>query len=346
MPASREGREPGVTKGVERFCGLIEARDQARTSETHPYRYRSARIGRMRVVSLLPSATEVLCAVGGEAMLVGRSHECDHPPAVLDRPVLTQQRTSAVTSAEIDREVRESLESNDSLYVLDTERLRELRPDVILTQDLCDVCSIDLATVRSVAADMDRPPQVVSLDPHTVFDVFDDLLTVARAVGLEESGEREMVALRGRYWEAIDYVNPYAGQPEVAFLEWADPPFSGGHWTPGLIEAAGGRHSLNPIGKPSRQLTAEELIEAMPDRLILCPCGFDLDRTERELTVLRETNWWGLLPAVQEGNVALVDGSAMFNRPGPRLVEAFRWLVSWLQDRPEVLPEDFPVRYS
>ena len=299
----------------------------------------------MRVVSLLPSATELLCAVGGESMLVGRSHECDHPATILDRPTLTRQRTNAPTSLEIDQQVRESLESGDSLYELDGAVLRELKPDVILTQDLCDVCSIDLASVRAIAGDMDPAPEVVSLDPRTIFDVFDDLLTVGRAVGLEEAGEAAMVSARARYWEAVDYVNPYAGQPEVLFLEWADPPFAGGHWTPGLIEAAGGRHSLNAMGKASRQVTPEEIVESMPDRIIVCPCGFDLERTARELEVLRETKWWNVLPAVQEGNVALVDGSAMFNRPGPRLVDAFRWLVSWLQDRPEVLPEDFPVRY-
>ena len=298
----------------------------------------------MRVISLLPSATELLCAVGGESMLVGRSHECDHPPAIMDRPVLTAQRTGAPTSAGIDAEVRATLESGDSLYVLDEVLLRELQPDVILTQDLCSVCSIDLDSVRRVAATLDPVPTVVNLDPRTIFDVFDDLLKVASAIGLEESGKRAMVDLRARYWEAIDYVTPYVRQPEIAFLEWADPPFAGGHWTPGLIEAAGGRHSLNQEGKPSRQVAPEELIESMPDRVIVCPCGFDLDRTERELDVLRETTWWNMLPAVQEGQVAIVDGSAMFNRPGPRLVDAFCWLVSWIQDRPEVLPPGFPVR--
>jgi len=299
----------------------------------------------MNVVSLLPSATEVLCAIGGESMLVGRSHECDFPVGIADRPVLTRQRTYAHGSAEIDTQVREALDTGDSLYELDAEGLRALRPDVILTQDLCDVCSIDLKTVRAVASTMERPPVVVNLDPKNVFDVFDDLLDVGRAVGLEQQAGDAMVALRGAYWEAVDYVNAFVAQPEVAFLEWTDPLFAGGHWTPGLIEAAGGRHSLNPVGAKSRVITPEELVESMPERLIICPCGFDLRRTEEELDALRSTKWWPALPAVQEGQVALVDGSAMFNRPGPRLVDAFRWLVAWLQDRPEVLPPDFPVRF-
>jgi iron complex transport system substrate-binding protein len=300
----------------------------------------------MRVVSLLPSATETLCHIGGEDLLVGRSHECDHPAGRLDDlPVLTSQRTHGTTSLEIDQEVRETLDTQNSLYKLDVALLKELKPDVILTQDLCNVCSIDLEAVRAAAAGFEKTPRIVNLDPKTIFDVFDDLLKVGEAIDLKSRSEDAMVALRARYWEAVDFVNPYASQEEVLFLEWADPPFVGGHWTPGLIEAAGGRHSLNAQGKPSRQVAAEDLIEILPGRVIICPCGFDLERAAAEIEVLERTPWWPLLPAVQEGKVAIVDGSAMFNRPGPRLVDAFRWLVAWLQDRPEVMPEDFPVRY-
>ncbi|MEE2681499.1 MAG: ABC transporter substrate-binding protein [Planctomycetota bacterium] len=298
------------------------------------------------MVSLLPSATEILCSIGGESLLVGRSHECDHPESLASLPVLTSQRTRATTSQAIDQEVKQALGTGESLYTLDAELLKELRPDVILTQDLCDVCSIDLETVRSVASEFDDPPRIVNLDPRTIFDVFDDLLTVGESVGLKSRAEHAMVALRARYWEAVDFVNPYASQPEVLFLEWADPVFVGGHWTPGLIEAAGGLHSLNKAGADSRQVDPEDLLEVMPERVIVCPCGYDLERCWQEKAVLEATNWWQLIPAVQEGQVAFVDGNQMFNRPGPRLVEGFRWLVSWLQDRPEVLPERFPVRYA
>ncbi|MAB28548.1 MAG: cobalamin-binding protein [Planctomycetaceae bacterium] len=299
----------------------------------------------MRVVSLLPSATETLCHIGGESLLVGRSHECDHPSGIAELPVLTSQRTHGTTSLEIDQEVRDTLDTQNSLYRLDVELLEELEPDVILTQDLCDVCSIDLEAVRAAAAGFEKAPRIVNLDPKTIFDVFDDLLKVGEAVDMKSRSEGAMVALRARYWEAVDFVNPYASQEEILFLEWADPAFVGGHWTPGLIEAAGGRHSLNTEGKPSRQVAPEDLIEVLPDRVIVCPCGFDLERAAAEIEVLERTSWWPLLPAVQEGKVAIVDGSAMFNRPGPRLVDAFRWLVAWLQDRPEVLPEEFPVRH-
>ena len=178
-----------------------------------------------------------------------------------------------------------------------------------------------------------------------MFDVFDDLLKVGEAVGLASEAERSMVDLRASYWEAIDFVNPYATQHEVLFLEWTDPPFCGGHWTPGLIEAAGGRHSLGKAGADSREVAPEEILEVMAERVVVCPCGYALDRCWQERAVLESTNWWSMIPAVQEGQVAFVDGNQMFNRPGPRLVDSFRWLVAWLQDRPEVLPEAFPVRY-
>ena len=289
-----------------------------------------------RVVSLLPSATELLDAVGAASMLVGRSHECDAPDSVQDRPVLTGQRTDATTSADIDAQVREALASDDSasLYTLDVEQLRALRPDVILTQDLCEVCSIDLNTVRGVAATMSPAPRIVSLDPKRIEDVFDDVLTVGDAVGCEAAAHRAMVHLRDRFWSAADMVTPFVDGPVVAFLEWMDPIFVGGHWTPGLIERAGGRHPLNPEGAKSRRVEPDELVASAPERLIICPCGYDLAAIRRELTTLTEASWWDALPAVRERAVVLVDGNQLFNRPGPRLVEAFRWLVGWINDRP------------
>ena len=154
-----------------------------------------------------------------------------------------------------------------------------------------------------------------------------------------------MVAAREAYWSAVDYVNPYVPGPEILFLEWMDPPFVGGHWTPALIEHAGGRHSLNAAGAKSRVATPEEIVESAPDRVIVCPCGYRLDDVRRELDQLRRLDWQAL-PAVREGDpnaIMLVDGNLMFNRPGPRLVDAFRWLVAWINDRPEVTPADFPA---
>ncbi len=299
-----------------------------------------------RVLSLLPSATEVLCAIGASELLVGRSHECDFPPSILDRPTLTRARALGTTSAEIDASVRTLLQSGaESLYAIDEEIIRALRPDVILTQSLCEVCSIDLKSVERLAESLPHKPQIISLNPMSVFDVFDDILRVGEAVDRHALAEAAMVKLRDEYWSAIDFVNPYVPGPEVLFLEWMDPIFVGGHWTPQLIETAGGRHALNLAGAKSRQVAPEDVLESMPSRIIIAPCGLSIDRIREELDVLTKTRWWPLLPAVLDSNpqnIVLVDGNQMFNRPGPRLVDAFRFLVGWLNNRQELIPKNFP----
>lgn len=343
----------------------------------------------MRVISLVPSATEVLCLIGGRRMLVGRSHECDWPSGLENVPVLTSQRTPAGASASrIDEAVRGQVESGSSLYSLDAGLALALKPDVILTQDLCRVCSIDGETVREVASRMNPRPRVVSLNPGSLEDVLDDVLRVGEAVGLEREAGEAAVVLRDRVFRAMEYVNPYAQGPRVAFLEWTDPLFVGGHWTPQLIERAGGSHPLNPTvaaegsgaamgpqqasrrAGPSRCVSVAELVASRPERVIVCPCGVPLARegmaaggltVESMAAELARQEWWGELPAVKEhrlrraefdgtrganSTVALVDGNQMFNRPGPRLVEALEWLVGWLNERPEVVPEGFPWRGS
>ncbi len=318
----------------------------------------------MRVVSLLPSATEtlrLLAAPGDPRIeLVGRSHECDFPEDVKRIPALTGQKTAFSTPAEVDRVVREQLASGASLYTLDTRMLASLRPDLILTQDLCDVCSIDLEAVRAAAARMNPPPEILSLNPHGMEDVLDDVLRVGRAIGLEAEARRAVVALRARLMRATDHVPAFAAGPSVAFLEWTDPLFIGGHWTPQLIERAGASHPLNPtaprpgagaaagpmqserLAGKSVQIDPEALVAARPEALIISPCGLDLDRTRACAADLARAPWFADLPAVRARRVALVDGSQMFNRPGPRLVDAQEWLVGWLHGRPELIPPGFP----
>lgn len=318
----------------------------------------------MRVVSLLPSATEHLCFLGAAGALAGRSHECDFPPEALAAPVLTAARIPAGASpGQTDAMVREELAAGRSLYTLDEALLERLEPDLIITQDLCNVCSIDLAAVRRVAAGMKRPPEVLSLNPQTMEDVLEDLLNVGQAVGLASEAKKAVVGLRERMYRASDYVNPYLDGPNVAFLEWTDPLFAGGHWTPQLIERAGGRHPLNPTtakegsgaavgpqqtarraGK-SMRVAPEVLAASRPDRLIICPCGVALPGVREMARDLAAAPWWADLPAVGRSGgagVALVDGNQMFNRPGPRLVDAFEWLVGWLNNRPELIPDGFP----
>lgn len=320
----------------------------------------------MRVVSLLPSATEHLCLIGGRSALVGRSHECDFPSGLDDVPTVTGQRIPAGTNpAEIDRLVREQVGTGSSLYTLNTELLAELKPDLILTQDLCRVCSINKDTIRQVVAGIrtpSGPPRILSLNPHTLEDVLEDLLNVGGAVDLARESRDAVIRLRERLFRAMEYVNPYLEGPNVAFLEWTDPVFVAGHWTPQLIERAGGQHPLNPTtpvenagtgsglqaasrrAGPSREVEAEKLVRSRPEVLIICPCGANLVQAEAMVADLATRPWWFELPAVRANRVAVVDGNQMFNRPGPRLVESLEWLVGWMNGVPELIPEGFPWR--
>jgi ABC-type Fe3+-hydroxamate transport system substrate-binding protein len=313
----------------------------------------------MRIVSLLPSATELLCAAGGEHLLVGRSHECDFPPGVRRLPALTGARTDAAsTPAAIDAQVRTALAAGRPLYTLDEPLLAELRPDLILTQDLCSVCSIDLASVRRVADRLGC--RVLSLNATTVEGIVDDLLRVGEAAGLHAEASRAAVQLRGRLFAAQEYVPAFADGPTVGFLEWTDPLFIAGHWTVQLIERAGGVHPLNPtVPKPgtgeaigpqqaeraagkSIAVPPEVFAASRPEALIIAPCGLDLSATESAAVALARTPWFADLPAVRAGRVALVDGSQHFNRPGPRIAEALEFLVGWIHRIDGLIPPAFP----
>lgn len=315
----------------------------------------------MRIVSLVPAATETLCAMGGAGLLVGRSAECDYPPGldgvpVAARPVLA----GGASPADIEGAVLRTMAAGAPLYTLDAELLRGLRPDLILTQDLCRVCSIDLSSVRAAAASVVPPARVISLDPHSVEDVLDDALRVGEGAGLAREAARLVSSLRERMFRAMDHVTPFAAAPSVAVLEWTDPIYVAGHWTPQIVERAGGRHALNPTepgpdsgaamgpmqasrraGKSVR-VEAEALAASRPEFLVICPCGRTLDEARRDATALERAPWWRDLPAVRSGRVALVDGTQMFSRPGPRLIDALEWLTGWLQDRPALMPAGFP----
>lgn len=321
----------------------------------------------MRVVSLVPSATEIVCLIGGRDALVGRSHECDFPPGLEAVPVLTAARTGADmaladASARIDAQVREATEEGRPLYDLDADLLADLRPDLIITQDLCSVCSIDLASVRRVAAGLDPEPAILSLDPKTVEDILDDVLRVGRAMGMERAAMHAVVSLRERADRALEHVNPYVDGPVVGFMEWTDPIFVAGHWNVQLIERASGRHPLNEtVARPgsgaavgpqqaervaghSIAVVPEIFAAARPERLVIAPCGLTLDQAWAETEKLLTHAWFRDLPAVRAGRVAVVDGNQMFNRPGPRVWDALEFLVGWLNDRPELIPAGFPWR--
>jgi iron complex transport system substrate-binding protein len=330
----------------------------------------AVRLRDMRIVSLLPSATESICVLGHEAqaMLVGRSHECDFPSGLATGnptpvPVVTAQRIHAENPFEIDTLVRQSRASGQSLYVLHEELIESLKPDLILTQDLCDVCSIDLPAVQALArriSGSNHGPKVITLNPHTVEGVFDDILTISKETGLQAQGIEALTSLRARMYGATEYVNQFAAIANVAVLEWTDPLFIGGHWTPQLVERAGGFHPLNPtepiagagaaagpIGITQRTagksiaIAPEILVASRPEALIIAPCGRTLAQALTDTHALSCQPWFADLPAAKAGKVAVVDGNQFFNRPGPRLVDALEFLVGFLNDRPEVIPPTF-----
>jgi iron complex transport system substrate-binding protein len=278
----------------------------------------------MRIVSLLPSLTELVCALGHGVDLVGVTHECDYPPGVERLPHLTRSRIpSSASSSEIDQMVAEQ---KGSLYELDGALLDRLRPDLILTQEQCDVCAVNEATVRRVAATLPGAPAVESVNPtslagvHAMFRRVGDLLGAdARAVADRLVNDFAatavaIAALRGM------------GRParRVLLLEWFDPPFASGHWNPEIIALAGGVEAVGRPDEPSRRLSWDEVAAADPELILLSPCGFTLDRTEAELPALAARPEWSRLSAVQSGAVVLIDGSAYFSRPGPRLEASLR----------------------
>jgi len=299
-----------------------------------------------RVCSVLPSATEMLCFIGGEHLLVGRSHEDNFPASVTSLPILTGQKTTFTTAADVDAQVSASLSAGESLYTIDVELLQALKPDIILTQDICSVCAIDLESVESAVSLMFPKPRIVSLNPMCLEDVLANILELGEAVGLEASARQAHDGLLARI-AAVDDAVAAAGRrqqqhtrPSLAFVEWPDPIYVGGHWTPQLIERAGGAHPLNPAPTPggiggggggkSFAVAASALVATQPDVVVVCPCGLQLDGARSEAQALAKQPWWGSLPAVASGRVFVVDGDAMFNRPGPRLVDCLEWLASVL----------------
>ena len=284
-----------------------------------------------RVVSLIASATEIVHALGCGPRQIARSHECDWPPAVLDLPGLTRPKFKVEGSSRaIDQAVRALVEQGLAVYEVDAEALQALGPDVILTQDQCEVCAVSLADVeRAVCAWVGSAPTVVSLRPHSMADVYSDIRRVASALMCPSAGET-LVADMQRRIAAVTTKIAGREEPCLAFIEWIDPPMSGGHWMPELIDAAGGVNLFGERGAQSPWITWEAVAAADPDVILVAPCGYDIPTTAREMGVLDSNSIWQSLRAVREGRVFLADGNAFFNRPGPRLVESAEILAEIL----------------
>ncbi|GGI06949.1 cobalamin-binding protein [Egicoccus halophilus] len=284
-----------------------------------------------RVVSLLPSTTEIVHALGCGDRLVGRSHECDHPAGVERLPIVTEPKAPMTgTSAEVDRQVRTILEQALSVYRVHTDVLVELDPTVVLTQSQCEVCAVSADEVQqAVDVHLDGHAEVVALEPNGLADVYADVRRVAVALGVPERGEQLVADMTARI-DAVTRRTADLPRRRVLTLEWIEPLMAAGNWMPELLAAAGGQELFGVAGRHSPWLEFDAVRAADPEVIVILPCGFDLPRTREEAAVLRELPGWSQLRAVREGRVALTDGNRFFNRPGPRLAESTEILAEIL----------------
>ena len=290
-----------------------------------------------RIVSLLPSATEIVCALGLERQLVGVTHECDFPASVLGLPKVTRTLIPTnATSAEIDALVRDRLGAQSALYTLDMDALERLRPDLIVTQALCDVCAVAEEEVRNAACLLPSGPRVVNLEPETLDDVLACIRQVAVAVGDAARADAVIARLQGRVDAVVRRGAAARGRPRVALLEWLDPPFSTGHWNPELVRLAGGEDGLGRAGEKSVTLQWAQVVAWQPEVIVISCCGFTAERALQETDVLRAVDGWEDLPAVRAGRVFVTDGASYFSRPGPRLVDSLELLAHVIH--PDVHP--------
>jgi iron complex transport system substrate-binding protein len=298
----------------------------------------------MRIVTLLPSATEIVCALGLRSSLVGVTHECDYPADVVHLPRVTRTLIPHdAASREIDALVRERLKTDRALYTLDMPALEMLAPDLIVTQALCDVCAVAEAEVTAAACALPGRPTVVNLEPSTLDDVFACIGAVAEAAGVEAYGRDVVAGLRARVEAVAARGRTMTTRPTVGVLEWIDPPFSSGHWTPELIALAGGRPVLGTAGERSRTLDWDAVRAADPDVLLVACCGFDVPRTRRDLPLLASQPGFDTLRCVQNGRLYVTDGNAYFSRPGPRLVDSLEILAHAIDPGVHPLPEGLPA---
>jgi iron complex transport system substrate-binding protein len=291
-----------------------------------------------RIVSLLPAATEIAAAIGLMDQIVGVSHECDFPKEANQRPRVTHcpVHNGGLTSREVDEWVRGALREEGTIYVIDEPLLRELRPDVILTQKLCDVCAVGYGTVARLAQTLPGPPQVVNLEPSSLSDIFDDIRRVAEVCDVPDTADKIITQLLNRVEVVRRRANAIVHRPRCFLMEWIDPPFCSGHWGPELVEIAGGYDPLGRKHQPSAQIEWQEVVRAQPEIIVLALCGYDIDRTRRDYEVLRRFPEFDSLPAARRDQIYLVNASAYFARPGPRIVDSLEILAGILHQ------EEFP----
>ena len=291
----------------------------------------------MRICSTLPSGTEILYGLGLGDQVYGVSHACDYPPEACAKPVVVHSAFDSQdrSSLEIDRLVQAHQDANRGIYELDAELLQSIRPDLLVTQELCEVCALSLAQVMRAVQGISPQPEVLSLAPTGVEGVLEDIVRVGEHTGRQPEARGLVQALRERI-AAVSARVESAAQPRVVCLEWLDPPMCGGHWVPEMVEMAGGVEVLGRRGEDSRAVSWDEMEAAAPEVLVLMPCGFDVDRILAEAEVLRRDQRWQGLAAVSQGRVHAVHANAYFSRPGPRLVDGIELLAALLH--PQLFP--------
>lgn len=297
----------------------------------------------LRIVSLIPSGTEILAALGLSDAIVGRSHECDYPTQITDRPVCTQARINTnASSREIDNKINNLLQSALSIYQIKTDVLEKLQPTHIVTQDQCDVCAVSLSEVENAVATLTHSsPQIISLKPNVLQDVWAEFEQVGNAFGVNSLQVIENLEARVKIVEGrTQGLSQTEHLPTVACIEWTDPLMVAANWIPELVSLAGGQPLFSSTGQPSTTFKWENLVSANPDVIIFMPCGFDLDRTRTEAQLFTKHPEWEQLHATQSGRVYITDGNAYFNRPGPRLVDSLEILAEILH------PEIFQYGYK
>ena len=294
-----------------------------------------------RVVTLIPSATEIVAALGAGNRLVGRSHECDHPPEAARLPVLTAPKVPLHgRSDEIDRQVKSLLEQALAVYRVEAPLLRDLAPELIVTQAQCDVCAVSLAEVEAATRDwLGGTARILSLAPNGLDDVWADINRVGGALGLAHEAETLVADLTARLRRVADRAAEASHRPSVACIEWIEPLMAAGNWVPELVEIAGGRGLFGVAGRHSPWMYWDDLVDADPEIIVVMPCGFDIDRSRAEIETLTGQPEWNDLQAVKASQVFIVDGNQYFNRPGPRLADSGEILAELFH------PDLFPPRH-
>ena len=285
-----------------------------------------------RIVSLLPAATEIAAALGLMDQVVGVSHECDFPKQANERPPVTHcpVHNANMASREVDEWVRRALNDNGTIYTIDEPLLRKLKPDVIMTQRLCDVCAVGYGTVAKLAQTLPGLPRVVNLEPTSLVDIFGDIRRVADACDAVKRAEKLIINLSERVENVRERAATIPDRPRCFLMEWVDPPFCSGHWGPELVEIAGGQDSLGRKHQPSAQIEWQEVLDARPEIIVLALCGYHIERARRDYELLKRFPGFGSIPAVDNGQVYVVNASAYFARPGPRIVDSLEILAGIL----------------